>query len=191
MWQVFKKGAMMSEEFDAHAGTYCEVLDKSVCCAGENSAYFAEYKIRDLHYELAGCGVDTRARLRLLDFGCGVGGSTRHASSYFEQAELMGVDVSEESLNFARSNYENIAKFFMLTGGDLPTEVCALDAAYAMCAFHHIDETIHVDLLSKVRSRLKPGVHADILSTEQSFCFSNNRQIHCLRWVGKIQRIEC
>jgi SAM-dependent methyltransferase len=79
----------------------------------------------------------------------------QHARTYFAQAELMGVDVFEESLNFARSCYGNIAQFFMLTGGDLPTEVCALDAAYAMCVFHHIDETMHVDLLSKVRSRLK------------------------------------
>jgi SAM-dependent methyltransferase len=148
---------MTGQEFDSHARTYSEVLDKSIYYSGESSAYFAEYKILDLRHELAGCGVDTSARLRLLDFGCGVGGSMHHARKFFAQAELIGVDVSEESLEIARSCHGDSARFFVFTGGDLPAEVCGLDAAYAMCVFHHVDEAMHVDLLSKVRSRLKPG----------------------------------
>lgn len=148
---------MMRQEFDTHARSYSEVLDKSIGFSGEDSTYFAEYKIRDLHHELVECGLDTGAGLRLLDFGCGVGASMHHARRYFAKAELLGMDVSEESLNLARSRHGDLARFLVMTAGDLPAEVSALDAAYAMCVFHHVDEAMHVELLSKVRSRLKPG----------------------------------
>lgn len=148
---------MMPQEFDAHAKTYNEVLDASVSFSGEDSAYFAEYKIGDLYRELAAQGVDTKAGLRLMDFGCGVGASIPYLRQYFSQAELFGVDVSPESLELARSRYGNFAKFLPVSDGELPVEVEALDAAYAMCVFHHVDECKHVELLSAIRSRLKPG----------------------------------
>lgn len=148
---------MTQQEFDVHAKNYSEVLDKSIGLSGEDSAYFAEYKIRDLHRELAERGAGSGAGLRLLDFGCGVGASMPHARRYFAKAELLGVDVSEESLELARMRHGDFARFFVMTGGELPAEAAALDAAYAMCVFHHVDEAMQIELLSKVRSRLKPG----------------------------------
>lgn len=148
---------MTQQEFDTHARSYSDVLDKSIGFSGEDSTYFAEYKIRDLHHELAECGLDTGTELRLLDFGCGVGASMEHARRYFAKSELLGIDVSEESLDLARSRHGDIARFLAMSTGDLPAEVSGLDAAYAMCVFHHVDEAMHVELLSKVRSRLKPG----------------------------------
>lgn len=147
---------MTQQEFDAHAKTYNEVLDDSIGFSGEDSAYFAEYKIRDLHRELATRGVDTKAALRFLDFGCGVGASIPYLRQYFAQAELLGVDVSEESLELARSRHGQLARFLKMSQRELPVEAEALDAAYAMCVFHHIDESQHVEVLSKIRSRLKP-----------------------------------
>lgn len=148
---------MTQQEFDAHAKTYNEVLDESISFSGEDSAYFAEYKIRDLHRELAAQGVDTKAGLRLLDFGCGVGASIPYLRQYFAQAELFGVDVSPDSLELARARYGSFAKFLAASEGELPAEVEALDAAYAMCVFHHVDECKHIELLSKIRGRLKPN----------------------------------
>lgn len=148
---------MTQQEFDAHARSYKEVLDQSIGFSGEDSAYFAEYKIRDLRRELAQSGADTEAALRLLDFGCGVGTSMPHARRHFAKAELLGVDVSEESLAEARARHGDMARFLVLGGSELPVEVSSLDAAYAMCVFHHVDEAVHVHLLSEVRSRLKPG----------------------------------
>ena len=148
---------MTQQEFDVHAKTYNEVLDESIGFSGEASAYFAEYKIKDLHRELAAQGVDTTAALRLLDFGCGVGASIPYLRQYFAQAELLGVDVSEESLGLARSRHGKLASFLKMSESELPAEAKALDAAYAMCVFHHIDECQHVELLSEIRSRLKPN----------------------------------
>jgi SAM-dependent methyltransferase len=80
-----------------------------------------------------------------------------YARRHFARAELLGVDVSEQSLDLARSRHGNLARFLLMTGDALPAEAAAVDAAYAMCVFHHVDESRHIDLLSKVRTRLNPG----------------------------------
>lgn len=148
---------MTQQEFDAHARSYKEVLDQSIGFSGEDSAYFAEYKIRDLRHELTRSGADPDTALRLLDFGCGVGTSMPHARRYFARAELLGVDVSQESLDQARVRHGELARFLSLEDGKWPVQASSLDAAYAMCVFHHVDEDAHVRLLAEIRSRLKPG----------------------------------
>lgn len=148
---------MTQQEFDAHAPSYKEVLDRSISFSGEDSAYFAEYKIRDLSYELARSGADTSTDLKLMDFGCGVGTSMPHARRYFTKAELLGVDVSQESLDQARARHGELASFLPLEEGKWPTEAKSLDAAYAMCVFHHVDEEAHIRILAGIRDRLKPG----------------------------------
>jgi len=146
----------MPQEFDVHAKTYTEILDKNISCSGEDSSYFAEYKIKDLHRELTTRGVATASALRLLDFGCGVGSSTPHLRRHFGQATLFGVDVSDESLALARSRHGEEASFLKMSGNELPDDIDGIDAACAMCVFHHIDEDQHVELLAKIRRRLKP-----------------------------------
>lgn len=148
---------MTQQEFDAHATSYKEVLDRSIGFSGEDSAYFAEYKIRDLHHELTRSGSDTSTDLKMMDFGCGVGASMPHARRYFAQAELLGVDVSQESLDQARARHGELASFLPLEDGKWPPEATLLDAAYAMCVFHHVDEEAHIRILTGIRNRLKPG----------------------------------
>lgn len=148
---------MRKQEFDAHAQSYKEVLDQSIGLSGEDSAYFAEYKIRDLHEELTRAGMDTGAALKLMDFGCGVGMSMPHARRHLARAELLGVDVSQASLEQARSLYGELASFLPLENNKWPVQAASLDAAYAMCVFHHVDEEEHVKILSEIRGRLKPG----------------------------------
>lgn len=148
---------MIPQEFDDHAKNYREVLDASIDFSGEDSAYFAEYKIKDFYHELERRGIEVNAKLRLLDFGCGVGASIPYVAKYFRYAELLGADVSHESIDLARSKCGDIAKFFVAQGSSLPVEIESLDAAYAMCVFHHVDDFSHVGLLTKIRERLKPN----------------------------------
>lgn len=148
---------MTKQEFDAHAQSYKEVLDQSIGFSGEDSAYFADYKIRDLCEELTRAGIDAGSALKLMDFGCGVGTSMPHARRHFERAELLGVDVSQDSLKQARSFYGCLASFLSLEGNKWPVQATSLDAAYAMCVFHHVEEEAHVQILSDIRDRLKPG----------------------------------
>lgn len=148
---------MKQHEFDVHARGYKEVLDQSIGFSGEDSDYFAEYKIRDLRHELTRAGADPGAALKLMDFGCGVGTSMPPARQHFARAELLGVDVSQESLEQARARYGELANFLPLEDGRWPAQASSLDAAYAMCVFHHVYEEAHVRILSDIRARLKPG----------------------------------
>jgi SAM-dependent methyltransferase len=148
---------MAQQEFDSHARSYKEVLDQSIGFSGEDSAYFAEYKIRDLRHELTQAGADYSSPLKLMDFGCGVGSSMPHARRHFAMAELLGVDVSCESLEQARSLYGGLASFLPLESNKWPVQASSLDAAYAMCVFHHVEEELHISILSDIRVRLKPG----------------------------------
>lgn len=148
---------MTKQEFDAHAQSYKEVLDQSIGFSGEDSAYFADYKISDLCEELTRAGIDAGSALKLMDFGCGVGTSMPHARRHFARAELLGVDVSQDSLEQARSFYGELASFLPLEGNKWPVQASCLDAAYAMCVFHHVEGESHVQILSDIRDRLKPG----------------------------------
>lgn len=148
---------MKPQEFDAHARSYKEVLDQSIGFSGEDSAYFAEYKIRDLHHELTSAGADADTTLKLMDFGCGVGTSMPYARQYFTRAELLGVDVSQESLEQARARHGELASFLLLEDDQWPAQALSLDAAFAMCVLHHVDEALHFRILTDIRRRLKPG----------------------------------
>jgi trans-aconitate methyltransferase len=148
---------MKQQEFDPHARNYKEVLDQSIGFSGEDSAYFAEYKIRDLSFELTRSGANTDAALKMMDFGCGVGTSMPHARKHFSRAELLGVDVSQESLSQARARHGDLANFLPLEDSKWPPQASSLDAAYAMCVFHHVDEEAHVRILADIRSKLKSG----------------------------------
>jgi SAM-dependent methyltransferase len=67
------------------------------------------------------------------------------------------VDISPDSLEQARSLYGDLARFLTLDSEKLPLQASSLDAAYAMCVFHHVEEEAHVQILSDIRGRLKPG----------------------------------
>jgi len=74
---------MTRHEFDAFAENYSELLDESIIFSGVDSAYFSEYKIRDLQRELFSKGIDNSSGFILLDFGCGVGASMPFLRKYF------------------------------------------------------------------------------------------------------------
>ncbi len=148
---------MALEEFDAYAQNYKEVLDRSILFTGEDSAYFADYKIRDFRLELTNHGKDASLPLKIMDFGCGVGTSIPHVRNYFANAELLGLDISLDSLSQARAQHGDMANFISPENGKWPLSASELDAVYAMCVFHHINELEHVKILQEIRSRLKPG----------------------------------
>jgi len=147
---------LKEHEFDGHARTYTEVLDESIAFVGGDHAYFAEYKIRDLHREVVASRGDVEG-LKILDFGCGVGESVPYVARYFRKPEITAVDVSEESLNVARTRYDGQASFVAIGVDGLSAEISGIDAAYAMCVFHHIDWDMHIDMLSAIHERLNPG----------------------------------
>ncbi|MDR5835831.1 class I SAM-dependent methyltransferase [Caballeronia sp. LZ034LL] len=138
---------MDKAEFDSFADEYLALHTKNISASGEGPAFFAEYKIRDIAEEMARRNA---VPARMLDFGAGVGTSVPWVRQYLPAAQLTCADVSERSLELAKSRFADDARFVHFDGRTLPFEPGEFDLAYAMCVFHHIDHAEHVSLLREL-----------------------------------------
>lgn len=92
---------------------------------------------------------------RVLDIGCGPGNSTNALKQRFKNAEVTGVDASENMLNTARENYPEL-KFINCT---VPNGLSALDGKFDLifsnACIHWIPE--QEKLLKTVAAKLEDG----------------------------------
>ena len=142
-------------EFDRVAREYQSLHAASLGASGEQPAYFARYKIRDLQ-AIAGLSSSHGAGLSILDFGAGVGGCTGPLMAQWGQARIVGLDVSMASLTIGRARFPD-SDWVCFDGHELPLASASFDAAIAACVFHHIDAAEHIGLLTEIRRVLKPG----------------------------------
>jgi SAM-dependent methyltransferase len=145
---------MREAEFDRFADEYEALLRRSVGASGEDPAYFAEYKVRDMAAALAAGGAQPG---RILDFGSGSGGSVAFFQKYFPAADLLCLDVSRRSLALARGRASGFGSFACFDGATIPFRSDSIDAAFTACVFHHIPAECHVALLREIRRVLRPG----------------------------------
>jgi SAM-dependent methyltransferase len=150
-----KRSVVMGHEFDEYAASYQQILDRSVDLFGESSDYFADYKVRDLRSVLIKRGASPEGKLRILDFGCGVGASTPYFRKHFPNALLFGADVSEISIEIAKKRYGKQGKFAKVNDANFTNNFHSFDAVAAFCVFHHISHKEHVEWLSKIKKLLK------------------------------------
>lgn len=123
----------MADEFDQHASGYADKMNKSLSFSGRDHAFFTALKARVLARHLKPTA--TGSLPRLLDVGCGVG--SLHPCLGDVVSEIVGVDVSEESLAIARR--ENpVGQFLRYDGHRLPFNNESFDAVVATCVVHHV-----------------------------------------------------
>src|SRR5690349_11055555 len=106
-----------NSQFDAHAKTYHETVESALQASGETTSYFAELKATLTRRELV------EMPSKVLDFGCGVGFSTRALSRQFNSAILVGCDPSAMSIEQARvtsDNHSGQLQFVAFSGERLP-----------------------------------------------------------------------
>lgn len=149
-----ENGGYREPEFDRHAESYLESHARNVALTGEEPAYFAEYKVREVARLLGGEAVP-----RILDFGAGIGASVPYFEKYFPASSLTCLDVSGASLDHARARYGDRPRYLPYDGWTIPAEADSFDLAFTACVFHHIDEAIHGRLLAEIRRVLRPGGH--------------------------------
>jgi len=124
-----------SAEFDDYARSYDKDLDKGLALSGENKEYFARKRIEWLKKCLQ--NKDIAFPKKILDFGCGDGGSIPFLDEILEPETIIGVDVSEECLKVARhKNAEISGAKFRLIPEYSPAE--EFDLAFCNGVFHHI-----------------------------------------------------
>jgi ubiquinone/menaquinone biosynthesis C-methylase UbiE len=128
------------DPFEEFANAYDETVQSAIGAAGESVQYFADIKaclVREL--------LRNTSPARVLDFGCGVGNTTRALASALPSAAVIGVDVSWKSLTVARHLSVTVGQAAFVLGGvrQLPFRDGAFDVAFASCVFHHIDRVEH------------------------------------------------
>jgi ubiquinone/menaquinone biosynthesis C-methylase UbiE len=141
-------------EFDQFAKDYEDLLDRATQIGGEETGYFASYKVDIVHDRIGGDGQG----LRILDFGCGVGQSIPYFAERFPKAEILGTDVSSQSIAVAEARHGALARFtYYHAGHPLPYADASVDVAFTACVFHHIPHEDHAVVLAEVHRVLKPG----------------------------------
>ncbi|NCT82162.1 MAG: class I SAM-dependent methyltransferase [Comamonadaceae bacterium] len=145
---------MQASEFDKFAQEYQQSLRQSIRLSGESPEFFAAYKVRDALACARGLGL---APSRVLDFGCGVGGSIPFFHDLAPGARLQGVDVSLKSLELARERFGAMAAFQACDEDRLPFEDAAFDLIFTACVFHHIPPAMRPGWLREIRRVLAPG----------------------------------
>jgi SAM-dependent methyltransferase len=143
-------------EFDRFAEEYTSTHADNIKISGEDPAYFARYKIEEVRRRW-----DAEARpepAAVLDFGTGIGNSLPHLARLFPRATVIGLDVSQKSLDVARARFPDAAELVPYdAGGTLPFDDGAFDLIFSACVFHHIDAAEHAAIFAELKRVLKPG----------------------------------
>jgi ubiquinone/menaquinone biosynthesis C-methylase UbiE len=140
------------DDFDQFAEDYREIHTKSISISGETSEYFAEFKLKWLSKKVSRESVFT-----FLDLGCGDGIFTQWFFKYFPNANYLGVDISAASIEIANKREIKGAFFQTYDGINIPFETDSIDYCIAACVFHHIDHSLHSQVLNEIHRVLKVG----------------------------------
>jgi SAM-dependent methyltransferase len=138
--------------FDSFADNYDASLEQGISISGESKDYFAAKRVEWAYRCLAREGCDPSS---IVDYGCGTGTGIGHLLTSFPEARILGVDVSENSLEVARScnpservAFEHIDRF---------KHENQFDLVFCNGVFHHIHPAKRHDALMRILRCLKPG----------------------------------
>lgn len=147
-------------EFDEYIQDYRKTLDQALYLSGESSTFFAEYKAQKL---AEWYGKKLPARPKILDFGCGDGLMAHFVKYYFPQADVYGIDPSQDSIEVAQEAYSHITFSSFYDDEPIPFANNSFDLIYAAGVFHHIPFEEHEHFLQELYRITKPGGYVVIM----------------------------
>jgi SAM-dependent methyltransferase len=144
--------------FDGYAEEYDAAVQGVIGASGEQVEYFAELKV-----ELARRYVAPERPTTVLDFGCGIGNTTRLLRDAFAGADVTGYDPSARSIEVATrlsvARPERL-RFVGHNGGGagdaLPFAEASFELIFTANVFHHIERRDHRRWVSELRRVLRP-----------------------------------
>lgn len=145
----------MTAEFDKYAGNYKEIINEVSRISGEEYEYFIELRISLMKAKLAANPAAPARRLRILDFGCGIGTTEIFLKGAFPGAEIWGIDPSAASIAEAKSLGLEDVGFLVSEPAALPFPDGHFDLIYTNGTFHHIARESHADTLRELSRVLK------------------------------------
>jgi SAM-dependent methyltransferase len=141
-------------EFDQFADEYYALHADNIKLSGEDPEYFARYKIEEVRRRWDAASRPEPAAV--LDFGSGIGNSIPHLARFFPSATLVGLDVSQKSLDLAEHRFPGMARYLRYDGTKAPFEDHSFDLIFSACVFHHIDAAEHRAIFTELRRLLRP-----------------------------------
>lgn len=134
-----------AEKFDQYANEYERLHAENVAITGEETDYFAYYKVECLERK----GVAKGAKI--LDFGCGIGNVTSKLSERFN--DLTGYEPSPVSAEKARTRAPHATIHHDIQA--VPDS--QFDVAVLSCVLHHVQPPERAGVMQQVLSKLRPG----------------------------------
>jgi SAM-dependent methyltransferase len=143
---------MKSVDFDLHADTYDEDLNRALAASGEDKHYFARGRVQ----WLAACLNRINERpASVLDYGCGMGDTSVLFEQLLGVASVVGLDVSERSLAHAQARHARRGCLFSTFDSYTPQH--SVDLVYCNGVFHHIPPAERDAAIDYVYRCLRPG----------------------------------
>ena len=98
--------------------------------------------------------LEIASKERILDLGCGTGTLIEHLLQMFPEAEVVGIDVSEEMLKVAKQKLSESVELKLGSADNLPFPNNSFDVIVSTSVFHYFRDPIRV--LQEVKRVLKP-----------------------------------
>jgi SAM-dependent methyltransferase len=157
-------------EFDRYTDDYNVMLDESLAPLGGFDDYYLHRKVALLENSVQ--KADVRS---VLDFGCGLGGTTLMLQKAFTDARVVGVDISEKSIEQAKLHSPGIE--FGCISDDVFMASCSgtFDLVYVANVFHHVPLIERTIVMSTMKSMLAPN--------GKVFFFEHNPYNPITKWV--------
>jgi len=140
------------DNFDEFATDYRQIHNENIKLTGADSQYFSEFKVKWLRDYY---GKNEPAAI--LDLGAGDGTCLTYFSSYFPKARLVGIDVSEMSIEEAAAKNIPNTEVKAYDGTTIPYPDASFDVILVATVMHHIRFELHPGLMKEALRVLKPG----------------------------------
>lgn len=157
-------------EFDRYIDDYKTMLDESLAPLGGSNDYYLLQKVNLLKNATEQTSIQS-----ILDFGCGLGGTTLMLKNAFLQSRVVGIDISELSLDKARQHCSSIE--FGCTSDKEFMDSCvgAFDIIYVANVFHHVSPEDRISVMESLKLMLT--------DKGKIFFFEHNPYNPITKWV--------
>jgi SAM-dependent methyltransferase len=143
---------MKSVDFDVHAETYDDDLNRALTASGEDKDFFARGRVEWLAACLKRFGQTAKAAL---DYGCGIGDTSVLLRELLGVQSVVGLDISGKSLARAQERHGGENSRFLTFSDYSPNET--IDLVYCNGVFHHIPVAERDAAVDYIYRSLRPG----------------------------------